>query len=239
MSIRTGIMSFALAGAVVAAAQPSTAADLGGYKDITGYVPINWTGFYGGINGGVGTSGNNQLSDPYDPFGGVAPSGGFAGGQLGYNWQTSSFVLGLETDLEGAGIQDNRWDAYTHPYQFTSSLTDFGSVRARAGFAISGALIYATGGYGFGTLTKTTTDGGHQTFSGLASGFVAGGGIEYLINPSWSVKAEYQYLDLGKNDAAGSGNTFSEWAGPQKDDDYHTVRVGVNYHFNSGVFPLK
>lgn len=241
MSIRRGIIGLALASAMVSVAEPSLAADLGGFRDGPAYVALNWSGFYGGVNAGVGTSGNNQLVDPTEPFGGVAPSGGFGGGQLGYNWQASSFVLGIETDLEGAGIQDNRWDNVGKGYQYTSSLTDFGSVRGRVGFALSHTLIYATGGYGFGTLTKTSTDYGHQTFSGLASGYVLGGGVEYLINPSWSVKAEYQYLNLGKNDICGVGSCFSDPAnaGAQKDDDYHTVRVGVNYHFDSGAFPLK
>ena len=34
-----------------------------------------------------------------------------------------------------------------------------------------------------------------------ATGYVLGGGLEYKLTPSWSVKAEYQYLNFGKNDA--------------------------------------
>jgi outer membrane immunogenic protein len=63
-------------------------------------------------------------------------------------------------------------------------------------------------------------------------GYVLGGGVEYQLNQNWSLKAEYQYVNLGKNDVCaapayqcfGSTNTI-------KDDDFHMVRLGVNFHF--------
>jgi hypothetical protein len=61
-------------------------------------------------------------------------------------------------------------------------------------------------------------------------------------DPAWSAKVEYQYLNFGRNDICGSGNgCFSDPAnaGSQKDDDYHTVRLGLNYHFVPAYGPLK
>ncbi|MGA7323538.1 MAG: outer membrane beta-barrel protein, partial [Rhodomicrobium sp.] len=63
-----------------------------------------------------------------------------------------------------------------------------------------------------------------------------GGGIEYKINPAWSLKGEYQYVDFGTaklTDAANAVTTNS------LDTNFHTVRVGVNYHFGGGYEPLK
>ncbi len=83
----------------------------------------------------------------------------------------------------------------------------------------------------------------YQTNSGSATGYVLGGGLEYKINPAWSVKTEYQYLNFGKNDVCGGGvaTCFSDpnYAGSQKDDDYHTVRLGLNYYVSPGREPLK
>jgi outer membrane immunogenic protein len=47
---------------------------------------------------------------PYSFY--VAPQGGFGGGQIGYNWQTGSMfgpiVFGVEADIQGAGLSDDR-----------------------------------------------------------------------------------------------------------------------------------
>ena len=53
-----------------------------------------------------------------------------------------------------------------------------------------------------------------------------GGGLEYLFTPNWSAKGEYMYTSLGSEtynllgDLLDSGNI-----------DFHTIKVGVNYHF--------
>ena len=68
-------------------------------------------------------------------------------------------------------------------------------------------------------------------------GWTAGGGIEYLWNPAWSVKVEYQFFDFGtivffaqhfrsgrhRYEAGHSGN-FNH------DLEINTVKVGINYH---------
>ena len=59
----------------------------------------NWTGFYIGVNAGIG-------GDKTDyNFGGVASGnvtsfGGFGGGQIGYNYQfAGNWVAGIEADI--------------------------------------------------------------------------------------------------------------------------------------------
>ena len=54
-----------------------------------------------------------------------------------------------------------------------------------------------------------------------ATGWTAGGGVEFAISPNWSVKAEYLYLNF-KNETIGPG-TFSLIE--------NVVRGGVNYRF--------
>ena len=70
--------------------------------------------------------------------------------------------------------------------------------------------------------------GKHETD---ATGYVLGGGVEHKFNPSWSVKAEYQYLNLGQD------SFFAKQA--KEDYEVSTVRLGLNYHVGNGFEPLK
>src|SRR5262245_13465023 len=67
--------------------------------------PCVWCGFYIGLNAG-GTWDRNDATYTQLPGGLVNPtasvrldtSGFIGGGQVGYNWQWSNFVLGIEGD---------------------------------------------------------------------------------------------------------------------------------------------
>ncbi len=86
-------------------------------------------------------------------------------------------------------------------------------------------------------------------FDGTATGYVIGGGVEYKFTPRWSVKAEYQYIDFGKNDPTYQGvswenvGSYNNHVGPYKnsltEDAFHSVRLGVNYSFGQDYAPLK
>ncbi len=232
---------------VVALAVSANAADMyrapaGGYKDAPPpYVGVNWTGFYAGINGGGAWSEQNQLADPTIPYGGLSPSGGFGGGQIGYNWQGiglfgPSFVFGIETDIQGGSIGASGTDIAGFGYK--SDLDYFGTVRGRLGYGFDRTLIYFTGGFAYGGLNKRTSDG--YRYNDTATGYVLGGGLEYKFTPAWSVKLEYQYLNFGQNDAVTLGGaSYRADTGVLRDDDYHTVRIGLNYQFHGGYEPLK
>ena len=66
------------------------------------------------------------------------------------------------------------------------------------------------------------------------SGYVLGGGLEYAFDRHWSLKAEYQYLNLGSgilsgpivNPAPGVSITSTTVK-----DNFQTVRSGVNFRF--------
>ena len=212
--ILTAASVFALTAAANAADMYRPSA--GGYKDVP-YVGVNWAGLYVGVNGGYGANAASV------PSGGLDPAGGFGGGQIGYNVQRGNIVFGLEADIEGADISDTAG-------RVTSKMDWFGTVRGRAGYTVGQALVYGTGGFAYGNVTNTGWPSETQT------GWVAGGGVEYKINPTWSAKAEYQYLDLDATDAAGAGRL-----GDARLDrtQVNTVRVGLNY-FVGGVYePLK
>src|SRR5712672_186759 len=116
MKLRNGIFGLTLTSALALAAFSANAADMyrgeptGGYKDGPVYVANTWTGFYAGVNGGYGWNANSFATVP-GFLGDLNPSGGFGGGQIGYNWQGvlghPALVLGIEADLQGADISDS------------------------------------------------------------------------------------------------------------------------------------
>ena len=57
--------------------------------------------------------------------------------------------------------------------------------------------------------------------------WTAGGGIEQALGAGWSGKTEYLYAEYGSRDYFG---------GPSGSIDVHTVKLGFNYHFNSGRY---
>jgi outer membrane immunogenic protein len=217
-----------------ASAFSASASDIygGGYRGGPAYAVVIWSGFYGGINGGGGESTNN---------GELSPSGGFGGGQIGYNWQgvfglSSSWVFGIEADIQGSGISDSAFFGNT---SVESSLNWFGTVRGRAGYVMGPTMIYFTGGFAFGEVAaKGRFFGGGNGFgvpfdvAETQSGYVLGGGVEYAFSPAWSLKGEYQFISLNASDFAGAGALGL--TGRDR-SEVNTFRIGVNYHIWPGL----
>ena len=74
------------------------------------------------------------------------------------------------------------------------------------------------------------------------TGYVLGGGVEYKFWRDLSVKVEYQYVNLGKNNpvdiATGTG-TYTANGGTLRDDAFNTVRVGLNWWPFGNYVPLR
>ena len=182
----------------------------------------NWTGFYLGIVGGgawEAASGSPKMK------------GGFVGGTAGYNWQTGNVVFGIEADGTWADVSASA--ANTVPgfgLVTVSSKTDaMGTVRGRIGYAVNNVLFYGTGGYAWiDNKISISALGVALSDSKFHSGWTVGAGVEAFFAPQWSVKGEYLYRSLG-------GETYFTGALPTGTLNFHTVQVGVNYHFNGPV----
>jgi outer membrane immunogenic protein len=212
-----------LAGVAISVATAASAADMQARPYAKAPAPAaavalyNWSGFYLGAMGGYGWETD-------------AGSGGFGGGTVGYNWQLpgSQFVFGVEVDAAGAGIKDRfSFDDGGVLVTQENKINSFGSVTGRAGFAMDAALLYAKGGFAWANAKTSFTDGiitlsDSQTHTGYA----IGGGLEYLFTPSWSAKAEYMYTSLGSETYNFGGVPLDSGS-----FDFHTIKVGVNYHF--------
>ena len=119
----------------------------------------------------------------------------------------------------------------------TSSSTRVGNdngryrdVTGRIGFAAGRTLFYAKGGWAFldaGERFSTTAAFTVRQGVGTFNGWTLGGGVEHMLDRSWSVKLEYQHFDFGREDFSLTPGTFRF-----KDDlNVDTVKVGLNYRF--------
>jgi outer membrane immunogenic protein len=197
--------------------------------------PNTWAGFYIGVNGGYGWGdGGDTFTRGANTYTRAQPEGGFGGGQLGYNFQSGSFVYGLETDFQGGDITDS---VTAGGVTSRERMDWFGTARGRLGFAAGPALLYGTGGFAYGDVKQHALIGGAGfENAGTRTGYTVGGGLEFKLTSAWSLKGEYQYLDFGSEkltDPAGA-------ATGDLDTNFHTARIGLNYRFGGGGYePLK
>lgn len=243
---------------------------------------VSWTGLYLGANLGWGWAGNrdNVLAD-FTGTGNTKPDysvpapglsapvdGGVTGGlHVGYNRQFGSFVVGVETDFQGAALDTSADTALSIPKTlFTPNLSAdlpltasveqnidyWGTIRGRAGFAFDHFFVYGTGGFAYGdvkdsiTGTFTNTSGTYSSsvkHEGIRTGYAAGGGAEYKVG-NWSLGVEYLYIDLGSesiNAAAVnpvSGAAIGAVATSKINSDFDVVRARLTYHL-TGNAPLN
>lgn len=264
--MKTAISALALAavlatGAAEAADLPSRGAPP------PAYLPpppvLTWNGLYAGINlgGGWQDATSSNVWNPAWAWGGpgFGPNWGWGGGwngngggsggvvgggQIGYNFQFSPWlVAGVETDFQGttigSGGGNNGWNGWGGGVD-TARLNWFGTVRGRLGVtfpSMSSLMIYGTGGFAYGDVQRNFT---WSNYSVVQTGWTAGAGVEWLFLPNWSAKAEYLYTEI-------SGSQQNFWWNPgfslnnvNNRTRFHTVRAGLNYHFNlfNGPAPI-
>lgn len=209
----------------------------------------NWTGPYVGISGGYGW-GHSSQTDPGLPITSIATTpppppadgsfslnGGVFGGGAGMNWQSGSWVYGLEGDYSWADIKGSSdgCGAAFISHSCGTKLESLGTVRGRIGYAMGWPgswpmgwqgswLLYATGGLAVGEL-QAFDSLFNASGSDFRAGWTVGAGVETAFWRNWTVKAEYLYIDLGKsvlfNIGPGVPETVSFTAS--------VFRVGVNY----------
>ena len=184
----------------------------------------NWSGFYIGANGGYGWAGVTAEALGVSVDGGDL-KGPFAGGQIGYNFQSGMFVFGVEVDGQWASIKES-YNAFG--LTFTDKIDYFFTARGRFGIAANNILFYGTGGYAHGGLKSSVSNGvATISISGDRGGWTAGGGAEVGFG-NFSAKLEYLYLQTFDKDEAVFGVPVT-W-----NVHVHTVKLGLNYRFGGG-----
>lgn len=216
---------------------------------------FSWTGFYVGARAGYGWHDGTidaQLL-PHElvtlvPRTANNDADGFVGGgEVGYNWQFSRFVLGVESDFSGSDISGSS-DSQVRfaPSQFVGrepvshDVHWFGTARGRIGFTVTPrVLLYGTGGVAVADIEQSAgvilipVARYLETRSETETGWTAGGGIEIALTPHWSVKAEYLYCDFGNQSLTAFSQPRIENYRVRYDYDtqFHTIVGGLNFKF--------
>ncbi len=223
-------LALAVAAGVISCVESAVAADIAPAEPAAVSTPeasrYEWAGFYvgGHIGYAWGTS-NWTARSTTDPASSVSGSLNFSQGfdsfneagswleglQLGYNVMLANrVVLGLEADASFPAYQNLQGISIGSLTNFSSpsfgagsygdTLVDFGTVRARIGYAPGNWLFYATGGFAWTldqvTLSQASTGASVQKFQGRV-GWAAGVGAEFPITGHWTGKVEYLYSDYG------------------------------------------
>jgi outer membrane immunogenic protein len=219
----------------------------------------DWSGFYIGGNGGYGSSHKCWNTTGLNGGGGIQPfafadgchdaTGGIGGGQIGYRWQSGTWVFGLEAQGDWADLRGSNHSNIFGGAGATnaSKINGLGLFTGQVGYAWNNALLYIKGGAAVtsdryqgivagGALIGQTFDTANET----RWGGTVGVGLEYGFAPNWSVALEYDHLFMGTHN-----NTFTiVLPGPTvglpsraidigQDADMITARI--NYRFGGPV----
>lgn len=175
-------------------------------------------------------------------------SGFIGGAQAGYNWQQGTWVYGVETDLSGSGLKTSLNGGLSSAIPCpgdaasTSAKVDwYGTARGRAGWTVDKLFFYGTGGlaYGHVDLSGTYTANGatvNADTSAVRAGWVAGAGIEYMLQPDLTLTLGYQYVDLGTLGLTASSPLAATVVtlNANAHAAFSVVSVGFNWRFPAG-----
>lgn len=223
------VAAFALAVSAVSA----SAADLAARPTTKAPPPVvvaayDWSGFYIGGNGGGAWSRKCWDINPFTITTFVAPtlnvagsegchtaSGGTAGGQIGYRWQSASWVFGVEAQGNWADLSNSNPSQNALLFAGIANRTRIDAIglfTGQVGYSWNNVLLYVKGGAAVardkydsflttafgGQLAGFVTDRGSET----RWGGVVGVGGEYAFTPNWSLALEYDHLFMGSRDVA-------------------------------------
>lgn len=202
----------------------------------------NWTGLYIGAHVGGGWGDSDWVHRHCDCGGGAhgggasADGSGFLGGvQVGYNYQFApNWLIGVEGQFSWTGIDgDASWTHNQEPHTASFGINWVTTLGPRLGYIYGPGFFYVKGGVAWADIDYNHTHMSHAV-SGSATdtGWFVGAGIEHSLWSQWSVKFEYNYIDLGSKDVALTGGnhhvTFNV------DQQIHIVKAGINFRFGGG-----
>lgn len=188
------LMTIAFGASVSARAQPMPA--------------LNWQGPYAGLFTAYGfgsdVPGTTDFLGAFNAR--LSPRGLIAGAFAGHDWRHGNVVLGIEADAALGAIRDDV--AIRGPggsIVANAQAQWLATLRGRVGFAADRALFYATAGLAVGQIraegeivipalglsVSSVTRAAHV-------GYTLGGGAAIAIDDRWSLRAEYLFVDLGR-----------------------------------------
>lgn len=219
------------------------AADLPSAKGAPVYTPappvLSWTGVY--VGGQIGIQWGQTSWDRFDPTNTAliaselpySNKGVVGGGHIGYNYQVSQFVFGLEGDVEDTNFNGNG-TSNGNTWANTTRADIEASIRARAGIAWNQILFFLTGGGTYAGFHNTAQNSPGNFYAGDSFGrigWTGGGGVEYAIDPNWSILIEDRFSEYGHHDL----DTGTEFIHEGLWDN--RVEAGFSYRFGDVLPP--
>jgi len=229
-----------IATAVVALGGTAFAADIP-LKAPPGAAPaLSWSGIYVGVQGGanyvttqsVWEPTGEAITDKYHPVGLLF------GGTAGLNWQIGrNIVIGAEGDWSWTNARDSAHDIPPFNTAFFETFREnwIATYRGRLGFtfgANNNWMIYGTGGGASANVKIAVHSPSVQiSESRTLSGWTAGGGVETLLGPNWSMKSEVLFVRLDDKAYFTPAPNSLFLSNRVVQTDQLIARVGVNYRF--------
>ena len=212
----------------------------------------NWAGLY--VGGQLGGSWTNEVwtnTARTALFGDLTPGQGFGqrgagvfgGAQLGYNWQASNYVFGLEGTVSGMdnhGSLLNTTFGLARDDQFSWRTNLMATVTARAGIALNNNLLYLKGGYA-GVNSHLAVVDVVPPFVGSGSntkwhnGWTVGAGWEYGLTQNWIVGLEYDYAAFQATSYQLGGAAGGVYSFDAKPRDVQSAVARLSYKFGSPI----
>jgi len=204
----------------------------------------DWSGLYVGLNAGGGWSRvGSEVGD-------LKANGATVGGQIGYRWQASNWVFGIEgqgnwADFTRTTVTD-RADIGPGYVQYDRPRVDsFALITGQLGYAVNNVLLYVKGGGAVVSNKHRTLTEKNGDFSGDVSGSdsqwggVVGVGLDLGLAPNWSVGIEWDHVFLSARDLNLNGSTVAEpvfgTVGHMGRQDIDMALVRLNYRFGGPV----
>ena len=178
-------------------------------------------------------------------------------GSLVYGFESDISATHLKTEISTPGsilTQQNLSLAPLAPDNNTVANIDwYGTFRARFGWASGSFLFYGTGGLAYGQVGLSQSNSGIATFnnspipqaaavalqtsplqtSSVKVGWVAGAGVDFMLNRNLILNFAYQYVDLGSVNLASvpAGAFQLDGRSSSVNAQFQVVTVGLSRRF--------
>lgn len=203
---------------------------------------FTWTGCYIGANGGGLWAHKDWVDNRSQVLRSSQDlSSGLAGGQVGCNYQVTSWVFGVQGDYDWTNANASTPDSFGLTINDSTKINSLASVTGRVGYAFNvPVMAYVKAGgawehdqYAIVTNSLAPVPGMVvETAAETRPGLTGGVGGEYAITDHLTVFAEYDYYAFGDRT-----DTLVTAAGATTRMDIHerksVLKVGLNWLFNS------
>jgi outer membrane immunogenic protein len=198
--------------------------------------PSSGSGFYLGAPDTTATPfGWTAMGRPGSRFDWAVEPTNDGGLQFGFNRRLGSWSFGLDSDWSWGHAEGCARRELLNLNSGCAAANWYGTAAGRIGYAWDRLHAYTKGGAAFShwdSVGLFSTGVGSaldpDRSSRVALGWVLGGGLEYAMGGAWSLRAEYTYLDFGRDGSVNASSGASSGLLEQWDHERsHMLMFGL------------